>query len=216
MLARDFGRDGDFVGWWEAVVPWIDGRHPGGLQTRAALPSRNTETVEAELLDLDFLASRYLLVVFFVGLAGGLTLYAIRFLAKLWGLASELMTMPEEDVLIAVLHLVDAALIASLVMIVVLSSYDSLVDRLAGEAEKDELRWVGRTDYANLKLKVATAIVAISSIHLLQVFMKVETYSQEGVMWRMGIHALFVLGALLLGLLDRITRHGKAEENESV
>ena len=162
------------------------------------------------------LASRYLLVVFFFGLAGGLALYAIRFLTKLWGLAGEVMTMPEEDVLIAVLHLVDAALIASLVMIVVLSSYDSLVDRLAGEAEKEELRWVGRTDYANLKLKVATAIVAISSIHLLQVFMKVESYSQEGVMWRMGIHALFVLGALLLGLLDRITRHGKAEENESV
>ena len=79
-----------------------------------------------------------------------------------------------------------------------------------------KLRWVGRTDYANLKLKVATAIVAISSIHLLQVFMKVESYSREGVMWRLGIHALFVLGALLLGLLDRITRHGKAEENESV
>ena len=58
--------------------------------------------------------------------------------------------------------------------------------------------------------------VAISSIHLLQVFMKVESYSREGVLWRMGIHALFVLGALLLGLLDRITRHGKAEENESV
>ncbi len=72
-------------------------------------------------------------------------------------------------------------------MLVVLSSYDSLVDRLAGEAEKAELRWVGRTDYANLKLKVATAIVAISSIHLLQVFMRVESYSREGVLWRMGI-----------------------------
>ncbi len=46
--------------------------------------------------------------------------------------------------------------------------------------------------------------------------MKVESYSQEGVLWRMCIHALFVLGALLLGLLDRVTRHGKAEENESV
>ena len=80
------------------------------------------------------LASRYLLMVFFFGLVAGLALYAVRFLAKLWGLAGELMTMPEEDVLIAVLHLVDSALIASLVMIVVLSSYDSLVDRLAGEA----------------------------------------------------------------------------------
>ena len=162
------------------------------------------------------LASRYLLAVFFFGLAAGLALYALRFLAKLWELAAGLLTMPEEDVLIAVLHLVDSALVASLVMIVVLSSYDSLVDRLSGEAEQEDMRWVGRTDYANLKLKVATAIVAISSIHLLQVFLKVEDYGHEGVMWRMGIHGLFVLGALLLGLLDRITRHGKAEKNESV
>ena len=118
--------------------------------------------------------------------------------------------------LIAVLHLVDSALIASLVMIVALSSYDSLVARLSSEAEEEDMRWVGRTDYANLKLKVATAIVAISSIHLLQVFLKVESYTQEGVMWRMAIHFLFVLGALMLGVLDRITRHGKAEANESV
>ena len=177
---------------------------------------RNANGSLFAMLGRAVLASRHLLVVFFFGLSGGLALYAVRFLAKLWGLAGELMTMPEEDVLIAVLHLVDSALIASLVMIVVLSSYDSLVDRLAGDAEEEDMRWVGRTDYANLKLKVATAIVAISSIHLLQVFLKVESYSQEGVMWRMGIHGLFVLGALLLGVLDRLTRHGKAEKNESV
>lgn len=168
------------------------------------------------ILGRAILASRYLLMVFFFGLAIGLALYAARFLAKLWKLATELLDMPEEDVLIAVLHLVDSALIASLVMIVALSSYDSLVARLNDEAEEEDMRWVGRTDYANLKLKVATAIVAISSIHLLQVFLKVESYTEEGVMWRMAIHFLFVLGALMLGLLDRLTRHGKAEENESV
>jgi uncharacterized protein (TIGR00645 family) len=168
------------------------------------------------ILGRAILASRWLLAVFFFGLAAGLAIYAVRFLAKLWVLASGLLSMPEEDVLIAVLHLVDSALIASLVMIVVLSSYDTLVDRLAGEAEEEDMPWVGRTDYSNLKIKVATAMVAISSIHLLQVFLKVENYSQEGVMWRVAIHALFVLAALLLGLLDRITRHGKAEENESV
>jgi uncharacterized protein (TIGR00645 family) len=162
------------------------------------------------------LASRYLLAVFFFGLAAGLALYAARFIAKLWELAAGLLTMPEEDLLIAVLHLVDAALVASLVMIVALSSYDSLVDRLGAEAEEEDMRWVGRTDYANLKLKVATAIVAISSIHLLQVFLKLESYSRDEVVLSMAIHALFVLGALLLGLLDRITRHGRAEENESV
>ena len=177
---------------------------------------QNAADTLVSLLGRAILASRYLLMVFFFGLAIGLTLYAARFLAKLWKLATELLDMPEEDVLIAVLHLVDAALIASLVMIVALSSYDSLVARLSNEAEEEDMRWVGRTDYANLKLKVATAIVAISSIHLLQVFLKVESYTQEGVMWRMGIHFLFVLGALMLGLLDRLTRHGKAEENESV
>lgn len=162
------------------------------------------------------LASRYLLVVFFLGLAVGLALYAVRFLAELWELARAVMSSPEEDVLIAVLHLVDSALIASLVMIVMLSSYDTLVDRLASEAEEEDMSWVGRTDYSNLKIKVATAMVAISSIHLLQVFLKVEDYSQESIMWRVAIHALFLVGALLLGLLDRITRHGEAGKNESV
>jgi uncharacterized protein (TIGR00645 family) len=168
------------------------------------------------ILGRAILASRYLLMVFFFGLTAGLALYAVRFVAKLWELAEKLLSSAEDDVLIAVLHLVDSALIASLVMIVVLSSYDSLVDRLAGEAEQEDLKWVGRTDYSNLKIKVATAMVAISSIHLLQVFLKVEDYSQEGVMWRVAIHALFLVGALLLGLLDRLTRHGKAEQNESV
>ena len=168
------------------------------------------------ILGRAILASRYLLMVFFFGLAAGLGLYAVRFVAKLWELAGKLLSSPEEDVLIAVLHLVDSALIASLVMIVVLSSYDSLVDRLASEAEQEDLRWVGRTDYSNLKIKVATAMVAISSIHLLQVFLKVESYSQEGVMWRIAIHALFLAGALLLGFLDPLTHHGKAEDNESV
>lgn len=162
------------------------------------------------------LASRYLLMVFFFGLTAGLALYAVRFVVRLWELATTVLFSPEEDVMIAVLHLVDSALIASLVMIVVLSSYDTLVDRLAGEADEEDMGWVGRTDYSNLKIKVATAMVAISSIHLLQVFLKVEGYSHEGVMWRVAIHALFLVGALLLGLLDRLTRHGEAERNESV
>jgi uncharacterized protein (TIGR00645 family) len=162
------------------------------------------------------LASRYLLAVFFLGLAVGLVLYALRFLAKLWELAAGMLTMPEEDVLIAVLHLVDSALVASLVMIVALASYDSLVARLDTEAEDEDMRWVARTDYANLKIKVATAIVAITSIHLLQIFLKLEAYSREEVMLSMAIHFLFVVAALLLGVLDRMTRHGKPEKNESV
>jgi uncharacterized protein (TIGR00645 family) len=155
------------------------------------------------------LASRYLLAVFFLGLVVGLGLYAVRFLYKLWKLAGEVMTLPEDEFLIAVLHLVDAALIASLVVIVALASFDSLVARLQREDDDDDLRWVSRTDHSNLKIKVATAIVAISSIHLLQVFLKVDSYSEHAVFWQVVIHMVFVVGAVLLGLQDWIGRQGK-------
>lgn len=163
------------------------------------------------LLARTILASRYLLAVFFLGLVASLALYAVRFLTKLLKLAEGVTSLAEEEFLIAVLHLVDAALIASLVVIVALASFDSLVARLQREDEEEDLRWVSRTDHSNLKIKVATAIVAISSIHLLQVFLKVEAYSEQAVFWQVVIHMVFVASALLLGLQDWIGRQGKAK-----
>lgn len=164
------------------------------------------------LLARTMLASRYLLAVFFLGLLAGLALYAVRFLGKLWKLAAELTTLSEEDFLLAMLHMVDSALVASLIVIVALSSFDSLVARMQRDAaEEDDLRWVYRTGYADLKIKVATALVAISSIHLLQVFLQVESYPEGAILWRVVIHAVFVMGALLLGLQDWIGRQGKAK-----
>ena len=161
------------------------------------------------LLARIILASRYLLALFFIGLVVSLGLYAVRFVYKLAKLADGVFTLPEDDFLIAVLHLVDAALIASLVVIVALASFDSLVARLQREDEEDDLRWVSRTDHSNLKIKVATAIVAISSIHLLQVFLKVESYPEQAVFWQVVIHAVFVVSAVLLGMQDWIGRQGK-------
>ena len=163
------------------------------------------------LLARVILASRYLLAFFFIGLVAALGLYAIRFANKLWKLAEGVTSLPEDDFLIAVLHLVDAALIASLVVIVALASFDSLVARLQRADEEDDLRWVSRTDHSNLKIKVATAIVAISSIHLLQVFLKVEGYSETAVFWQVVIHAVFVVSAVLLGLQDWIGRQAKEQ-----
>lgn len=164
------------------------------------------------------LASRYLLAVFYLGLAAGLAMFAIRFAAKLWELGVGLFVTSEEDFLIGLLHLVDSALVASLVVMVALSSYDSLVSRLQGEADEAQMRWVARTDHSNLKIKVATAMVAISSIHLLQVFLRVEAYTERGVMWRVVIHAVFLIGAVTLGILDRLGRHGteQTRKNEHV
>ena len=117
--------------------------------------------------------------------------------------------MAEDDVLIAVLRLVDPALIASLVVIVALASFDSLVARLNRDAADDDLRWVSRTGHSDPNIKVAAAIVAISSINLLQVFPKVESYPEQAVLWQVVIHMVFVVGAVLLGLQDWIGRQDK-------
>lgn len=163
------------------------------------------------------LAGRFLLVVFFLGLVWGLALFAARFVGKLWELTTELWEKSETELLIDVLHLLDSALVASLVLMVALSSYDSLVDRLQGEADQQEMRWVSRTDHGNLKIKVATAMVAISSIHLLQVFLQAEMQNETAVFWRVVIHVVFLVGAVLLGILDRLgAHHGDAGKNERV
>ena len=169
------------------------------------------------LLAKAILAGRFLLVVFFLGLVWGLALVSARFVGKLWELTTELWEKSETDLLIDVLHLLDSALVASLVLMVALSSYDSLVDRLQGEADQQEMRWVSRTDHGNLKIKVATAMVAISSIHLLQVFLQAEIQNETAVFWRVVIHVVFLVGAVLLGILDRLgAHHGDAGKNERV
>lgn len=163
------------------------------------------------------LLSRFFLVVFFLGLMWGLVLFAVRFVAKLWALTIALWEKSEADMLIEVLHLVDSTLIASLIVMVALSSYDSLVDRLRSEADHQEMRWVSRTDHGNLKIKVATAMVAISSIHLLQLFLRIDGHDEATVRWRVIIHLVFLVGAVLLGVLDRLgSHHGDAAKNEKV
>jgi uncharacterized protein (TIGR00645 family) len=86
---------------------------------------------------------------------------------------------------------------------VMLSSYDNFVARLEGTESNQRDVAAFRLDPGSLKLKLSLAIVAISSIHLLQAFMDVERLSEASVMWRIAIHVTFLAGALLLGVLDR-------------
>ena len=163
------------------------------------------------------LAGRFVLVVFFLGLMWGLALFAARFVVDLWELTTGFWEKDDSAMLIGMLHLVDGALVASLIVMVALSSYDSLVDRLQGEADQQEMRWVSRTDHGNLKIKVATAMVAISSIHLLQIFLQAEDQDSTAMFWRVMIHLVFLGGAVLLGILDRLgAHHGDAGTNEKV
>jgi len=150
------------------------------------------------------LASRHLLTVFYLGLIVALALYAVRFTWKIGKYAAGILEGDDNDVLLGLLYLLDSALVASLVVMVAVSSYDSLVARLSADAKDEGMEWVGSIDPGNLKIKLATAIVAISSIHLLQIFFKVETYTDRQIIWGVAIHALFLAGIAALAVMDRL------------
>ena len=158
------------------------------------------------LIDKVVLASRHVLVVFFLGLGVALAIYALGFLAKLWKFAGNALNGAENRQLLDLLHLLDSALVASLVVTVMISSYDSLVSRLDKHQDSEGVSWVANIDPGNLKIKLASALIAISSIHLLQIFMEIGNYDDRSVMWGLAIHGMFVAGGVARGVLDRLTK----------
>jgi uncharacterized protein (TIGR00645 family) len=165
------------------------------------------------LLDKSILASRHLLSVFIFGLAVALGLYAIRFAWKVWKFGAGLFEMEDNDLLLGLLYLLDSALVASLLLMIAMATYDSQVSRLAAEeggVKAGARGWVPDVDPGNLKIKLATAIIAISSIHLLQVFLKVADYTDREVQWGLIIHGAFLAGGLCLAVMDRLEGTTKA------
>ncbi len=163
------------------------------------------QSLEA-LIERVILGSRWILVIFNFGLAAALLLYAFAFVMKFIKIATGVLLADENDMILSMLSLIDATLVASLILMVMVSSYENYVSRLDNADVK--LSWLGKLDAGSLKIKVASSIVAISSIHLLQVFMNAESYDNTKIMWSVIMHLTFVVSALLLGVLDRISAKG--------
>ncbi len=153
------------------------------------------------LIERVILSSRWVLVVFYLGLAAALALYAASFTLKLAKVFLNAFNYSEAEMILAMLGLIDAALVASLVLMVMISSYENFVSRYDA---KVDLSWLGKLDAGSLKVKVASAIVAISSIHLLQIFLNATQYTEPQIMWMTIMHMAFVVSAVALGFLDRI------------
>ena len=125
------------------------------------------------LVENIILSSRWLLVIFYLGLSIALALYAVSFARKLFDFTIKVMVLDETDAILKILGLIDAALVASLVVMVIISGYENFVSRF-DNADK-EVSFLGKIDAGSLKIKVASTIVAISSIHLLQIFLNIAT-----------------------------------------
>jgi uncharacterized protein (TIGR00645 family) len=174
-----------------------------------------------------FFASRWLLAPVYLGLSVALIVLGIQFFMELYhsfemvlrlapvgiDAVTGLPIMAEEaDIVLTLLALVDLAMVAGLIVMVMFSGYENFVSKLdVQDGSGEKLDWLGKLDAGSLKLKVAASIVAISSIHLLRKFMEVEDdeTTSTDLMWYVVIHMTFVASAVLMGVLDRITGVGK-------
>lgn len=158
------------------------------------------------------LSSRWILVVFYLGLVAALAVYAVSFAFKFWKVASSVFELGEAEMILAMLGLIDAALVASLIVMVMISGYENFVSRF-DETEAD-VSFLGKLDAGSLKIKVASSIVAISSIHLLQIFLNASQYDNGKLLWYTIIHLAFVVSAVMLGWLESIMAKVKAYKGE--
>ena len=153
--------------------------------------------------------SRWILAPIFLGLSLALLALGIKFFQEAYHLLAEVLIKEESDIVLKVLSLIDISLVGSLIVMVMFSGYENFVSTIDAKGT-DTLGWLGKMDSGTLKLKVAASIVAISSIHLLRVFMQVgkkgeEALENDQIMWYVILHMTFVFSAVLLGVLDKMS-----------
>jgi len=115
----------------------------------------------------------------------------------------------ETQPIIAILTLVDTALLASLLLIIAFSGYENFVSKFGPEEHEDRPAWMGKVGFSDLKLKLIGAIVAISAVELLKAFIESAGLSNQELAWKVGIHLTFVTSGVLFALTDFIAGKGR-------
>lgn len=151
-------------------------------------------------------ASRWVMAPIYLGLSLVLIALGVKFFIEVFHLFSILFTIKEVDLILITLTLIDLALVGGLIVMVMFSGYENFVSKLDIDESDEKLSWLGQLDANSLKNKVSASIVAISSIHLLKVFMNLKEIDLAQVKWYVLIHLTFVISAFAMGYLDKLTK----------
>lgn len=162
--------------------------------------------IEATLEDLLF-KSRWLLTPFYVGLVLSILLLLIKFAKEFAALVVTAFTGEGTELIIGVLSLIDVALIANLLLIIVFAGYENFVSKIDTGDNEDRPSWMGHVGFSDLKMKVIGSIVAISAIELLKSFVNVVELTNEQLAWKVAIHLTFVISGVLFAVMDRLGKH---------
>jgi len=148
--------------------------------------------------------SRWLQLPLYVGLIVAQVVYVIQFMAELKHLILEVAKFNEITIMLTVLGLIDVVMISNLLIMVIIGGYETFVSRLHLEGHPDEPEWLSHVNANVLKVKLATAIIGISSIHLLKTFINAENLAEKTMYWQVVIHITFLVSAVAIAAIDRI------------
>jgi len=157
------------------------------------------------LIERTLIGARWLLAPLYLGLALLLLLFIAQFFRDLFEAAVEVFWPPHGHLIIAALGLVDLVLVAGLVVMVMLSSYENYVSRLEIAKVSAQLAWLAKLDAGSIKVKVMVAIVTISAIDLLQAFLEIDDVPTDKLLWRVIVLLTFVASTIALAVLDQLT-----------
>ena len=157
------------------------------------------------ILEKLIFSSRWLLVPFFLGLIVSMAVLLIKFFKEMALLIQGVLGIVQHDTVISILTLVDTALIAVLLLIIVFSAYENFVSKLSIGDHEDRPAWMGKVGFSDLKMKLIGAIVAISAVELLKAFLVSTTLTSEQLKWKIAIHLTFVVSGVLFALADWIS-----------
>jgi uncharacterized protein (TIGR00645 family) len=123
--------------------------------------------------------------------------------------------LTETVIMLAVLALIDVVMISNLLIMVIVGGYETFVSRMNLEGHPDEPEWLSHVNASVLKVKLGTAIIGISSIHLLKTFINAGNYSEKVLMWQTIIHIAFLLSAIAIALTDRLLNSAHEQHHRS-
>jgi len=151
--------------------------------------------------------SRWLQLPLYLGLIVAQAVYVFFFGVELVHLVGKANHLVEADIMLIVLGLIDVVMISNLLIMVIVGGYETFVSRLNLEGHPDEPDWLSHVNANLLKVKLATAIIGISSIHLLKTFINAENLTDKVLIWQTIIHMTFVFSAVAIAYIDKLMSH---------
>jgi uncharacterized protein (TIGR00645 family) len=170
------------------------------MQTK---PSANKYKQSSIMTNILF-GSRWLQLPLYLGLIIAQAVYVYFFGVELYHLVGKTATLKEADIMLIVLGLIDVVMISNLLIMVIVGGYETFVSRLNLSGHPDEPDWLSHVNANLLKVKLATAIIGISSIHLLKTFINAENLSDKVLLWQTVIHMTFVASAVSIAYIDKL------------